>query len=343
MDAKDGFWHVSLDKESSFLTTFESPFGKFRWNRLPFGISVAPEEFQRRLNDALRGLEGTVTIADDVLIYGCGDNLEEATRDHDRKLMAVLQRCRERGIKLNPEKLKLHLQSVAYMGHQFSGEGLKPDPLKIQGLRDMPPPTDRQGVMRFLGMVNYLAKFLPDISDVTAPIRALVRTENEFRWTCDHDRVFSHIKEMLQNAPVLRYFDNRKDTIVQCDASQSGLGACIMQDGAPIAYASRSLTPTEINYAQIEKETLAIVFAMEKFHNYVYGRNVTVETDHRPLISIFNKSLNSAPRRLQRMMLRLQNYSIQLTFKAGTKVVIADALSRAYPAKETDSASKRCS
>ena len=340
VDAKDGFWHVSLDEESSYLTTFETPFGKFRWNRLPFGISVAPEEFQRRLNDALTGLEGTVTIADDILIYGCGNTMEEATKDHDQKLIALLLRCWDRGIRLNPDKLKLHLQSVSYMGHVFSADGLKPCSSKIDAIKNMPPPTDKNGIMRFLGMVNYLAKFLPSVSEATASIRSLVRSDSDFRWTPDHDADFENIKHLLQTAPVLRYFNEKKHTIVQCDFSQSGLGACIMQDGAPIAYASRSLNSTEQNYAQIEKETLAIVFAMEKFHNYVYGRTVTIETDHKPLISIFGKALNSAPRRLQRMMLRLQKYSFNLTFKPGSMVVVADTLSRAYPVKDTPSASK---
>ena len=126
VDAKDGFWHVCLDEESSYLTTMESPFWKFRWNRLPFGLSVSPEEFQRRLNEALSGLSGIAVVADDVLIYGCGDTLKEATLDHDRKLIALLNRCRQRGIRFNSNKLKLHLRSVPYMGHVLTDQGLLP-------------------------------------------------------------------------------------------------------------------------------------------------------------------------------------------------------------------------
>lgn len=131
------------------------------------------------------------------------------------------------------------------------------------------------------------------------------------------------------STPILKYFDTDKNTVVQCDASESGLGACIMQDGHPIAYASRSLTQTECNYAQIEKELLAIVFAMERFENYVYGRHVTVESDHKPLEIICKKSLLSAPKRLQRMQLRLQKFDFTVEYKKGTKMYLADTLSRA--------------
>ena len=148
VDAKDGFWRMNLDKESSDLTTFETPFGKFRWNRLPFGNSVAPE----------------------------------ATKDHDQNLIALLLRCRDRGIRLNPDKLKLHLQSVSYMGHVFSADGLKPCPSKIYANKNLPPSTDNNGAMRLLGVVNYLAKFFPSVPEATASIRSLVRSVSDFRW-----------------------------------------------------------------------------------------------------------------------------------------------------------------
>ena len=134
VDAKDGFWHVCLDEESSVLTTFETPFGKFRWNRLPFGISPAPEEFSRRLAEALSGLDGIALIADDILIYGSGDTHEKAMVDHDRKFIQLLERCRQRGIKLNPKKLNIHQRSVTYMGHLFTDQGLKADPRKIEAI-----------------------------------------------------------------------------------------------------------------------------------------------------------------------------------------------------------------
>ena len=339
-DARHGFWHVCLDEQSSKLTTFETPFGRFRWLRMPFGINVAPEEFQRRLHDALQGLDGIACIADDMLVYGCGETSQDATADHDRKMTNLLNRCRERGIRLNKEKFKLHRETVSFMGHLLTPQGLKPDPAKIEAIQAMPHPVDKKGVQRLIGMATYLAKFVPEFSEKTAPLRTLLDEKIEYHWNDSHDKAFGDIKRLLQCAPVLRYYDVKKHITVQCDASQHGLAACLLQEGLPVSYVSRALTTTEFSYAQIEKELLAIVFAMERFHSYVYGSEITVETDHKPLISITKKALTSAPRRLQRMLLRLQNYNFNLTFKPGTQVIIADTLSRAFPAKDVKSESQ---
>lgn len=284
VDAKNGFWHIELDEESSYLTTFSSPWGRYRYLRMPFGVSPAPEEFQRRLHNALEGLAGVRAIADDMLVYGEGATIEEATKDHDRRLASLLQRCRERSIKLNKEKLKLRLTSVPYMGQVLTSEGLRPDETKIEAITKMPAPTDKQGVQRLQGMVNYVQRFVPKLSNITVPIRELLRDENEFIWEESiQGTTQGKVKQVLSEAPVLKYFDGELPTLLQCDASEKGLGACLMQSGHPVAYASRSLTTTEQNYAQIEKEMLAIVFGLERFDRYAYGRHVVVESDHKPL------------------------------------------------------------
>ena len=331
LDAKNGFWHESLDEESSYATTFGSPWGRYRRLRIPFGISPAPEEFQRRLDQALAGLNGCKAIADDILVFGCGADDDEAVRDHDEKLIALLQRCRDKGVKLNREKLQLRLREVAYMGHVLSSDGLQPDPDKVKAIREMPTPTDKQSIQRLLGMTNYLQKFAPRLSEITTPLRELTKNDNEFLWDDQvHGAALEETKRILSTTPVLKYFDPGATPTLQCDASMHGLGACLMQDGHPVAYASRSLTPTEVQYAQIEKELLAIVFAMEKFETYLYGRKVLVESDHKPLEAIFKKSLLSAPKRLQRMLLRLQRYEFEVSYKRGPSLLMADPLSRAY-------------
>ena len=157
-------------------------------------------------------------------------------------------------------------------------------------------------------MVNYLQRFGPNLSEATAPMRELLKEENQFQWEEQvQGRSFDQVKQILSEAPVLKFFDPEEDVELQCDASDRGLGACLMQAGQPVAYASRSLTDTEVNYAQIEKEMLAILFGVERFEQCVYGRLTKIQTDHKPLESIFKKSLLSAPKRLQRMLLRLQN------------------------------------
>jgi hypothetical protein len=332
VDAKSAYWMCTLDDESSKLCTMSTPFGRFKWLRMPYGISCASEIFQRKIHQELEGLDGIACIADDILIFGCGDTLDQAKSDHDVKLTALLERCRMKNIKLNKDKLRLNRDSVPYMGHILTQSGIKIDNSKLSAVINMPAPTDRQGVMRLLGMATYLARWVPGFSEITAPIRQLLSTNVEFRWENDVQGVaFQRLKSLLTAAPVLQFYDANKPAKVQCDSSQYAVAACLMQDDRPIEYASRSLTSTEIGYAQIEKEMLAIVFAMERFHSYVYGRHVTVETDHRPLISINKKALSSAPKRLQRMLLRLQNYDFDLVFKLGSQVVVADTLSRAVP------------
>jgi len=214
------------------------------------------------------------------------------------------------------------------MGHVLSPDGLKPDAEKVKAVREMLVPSDKQGVQRFLGMMNYLQKFAPKLSEIITPLRDLIKSDTEFLWDEQvHDVALNEAKRIISSTLVLKYFNPNTEPVLQCDASMHGLGACLMQNGQPVAFASRSLTPTEVQYAQIEKELLAIVFGMEKFKTYLYGRKVLVETDHKPLEAIFKKSLLNAPKRLQRMLLRLQRYEFEVTYKRGTLLLMADTLS----------------
>ena len=330
MDAKNGFWQVQLDKPSSLLTTFNTPFGRYRWLRLPFGIKTAPEEYQRRIHESLQGLKGIEDIVDDILCVGEGDTYESAVKDHDRNLIALLERCRERNIKLNPKKLQLIKQEVPYIGHVLTPDGLKPDPSKVKAIVAMPTPSDKKALQRLLGMITYLGKFLPNLSDVTKPLRRLLDKDVQWHWNDTHAKSWKQVKQLITREVVLKYFDPSKEVTLQCDASKSGLGAVILQEGQPIAFSSRALTSNERNYAQIEKELLSIVHGCTRFDQYVYGRPITVQTDHKPLESIFKKSLLSAPKRLQRMLLQLQRYSLNIVYKPGKELFIADTLSRAF-------------
>ena len=217
------------------------------------------------------------------------------------------------------------------MGHVISSDGLKADRNKVDALINMPLPTDKHRVQRYLGMVNYLQKFAPHLSDLTLPLWDLLKQNSEFVWEqALHGECIKQINEVLSTAPVLRYFDPKLQTVLQCGSSDTGLGACLMQNGQPVAYASRSLTDTERNCAQCEKELLSIVFGMGKFENYVYGRKVLVESDYKPLEFICRKSLVSASKRLQRILLQLQTFDYHIVFKPGSQIYIADTLRQAY-------------
>lgn len=338
LDVRQGFWHIPLEDRSTYLTTFNTPFGRYRWLRMPFGICSAPEIFQRHMHQLIEGLAGVEVVADDFVVYGCGTTNYEAMRDHDKKLQEFLQRCEERNVVLGKEKLQFKLNSVPFVGHIITPEGLKPAPNKIKAVTEMPAPTDVASVRRFLGMIQYLSKFLPGLADMTKPLRELTKKDILFEWQEAQQNSFEELKKAVSDAPVLRYYDMKQDVTIQCDASQSGLGAVLMQNGQPVCYASRALTSTEQRYAQIEKECLAIVFACERFHQYIYGReSILIHTDHQPLESIFRKSLVTAPARLQRMLLRLQYYNLKVEYKQGKTMVLADTLSRAYLSEDNDS------
>ena len=204
LDAKDGYWQIRLDEASSYLTTFWTPLGRYRWLRMPFGIKPAAEEYQRRQHEVLLGLKGVSVIADDILVYGCGDTAEEAMDDHDKNLAALLQRAKTVNLKLNKRKLRLKLPSVAYVGHLLTTEGLRPDPDKVAAIQNMQTPHDVKSLQRLLGFVNYLSKFLPHLSDVCEPLRRLTDKDVEWAWLPQHDAAICKIKDLATRHPVLR-------------------------------------------------------------------------------------------------------------------------------------------
>ena len=201
----------------------------------------------------------------------------------------------------------------------------------------MPDPTDAQSLRRFLGMVNYLAKFLPRLSEETEVLRKLREKDAQWCWFPAHAQAVARVKEMIISAPVLAYYDVTKPVVIQCDASKSGLGAALLQEGRPVAFSSLVMSQTEQNYTQIEKELLAIAFACEKFDQYIFGRSdVVVESDHRPLETIFKKPILNSPKHYQRMRFRLENYDVQVEYERGTTMFLAYTLSRVYLENEPE-------
>ncbi|XP_054289748.1 uncharacterized protein K02A2.6-like [Macrosteles quadrilineatus] len=301
---------------------------------MPFGVKSAPEEFQRRVHEELEGLKGIFTIADDVVVYGSGDTDEQALEDHNKNLHALLERARQRNIKFNMNKCKIGLKEVKYMGHVLSSDGLKADPDKISAVSNMKEPQNKEEAQRFLGFINYLSKFLPGLSEVAVPIRTLIKEDVKWTWQELHSLAFKKLVNMVTNSPTLQYYNKDSPVTLQCDASQFGLGASLLQNGKPVSYISRTLNPTECHYAQIEKECLAVLFAFERFEQYLFGKcDITVETDHKPLETIFKKPLVNAPKRLQRMLLRLQKFTFTVVYRPGKTMLLADFLSRAPETK----------
>lgn len=322
LDAKSGFLQVKIDYESSLLTTFNTPIGSYRWLRLTFGIKSAPEIFQRIMDNMLQDIEGASAIMDDILITG---------RDitcHDKILNQVIAKATEWNLKLNFAKCQIRQPKVKYVGHLVTSTSLLPDEENIQAVKDMPRPQNKEDVRRFLGFLQYLSKFIEGLSEIDKPLRELTKKEVIFHWDRPQEESFKRLKELFTTAPVLTFYDVSKDVQIQCDASSYALGGVLLQDGQPVAYTSRAMTPTEMRYAQIEKEMLAILHSCKKFHHYIFGKRVEVHSYHKPLQAIFSKPLLKAPMRLQSMMLRLQAYDLDVCYKPGKEIPIGDTLSR---------------
>ena len=217
----------------------------------------------------------------------------------------------------------------------YTTEGIRPDPKKSSEIADLPSPTGVKDLQRFLGMVQYLAPFIPNLSDKTSILRGLIKKDTPWDWTPMHQSAFQAIKDEICNTVTLSYFNPAHETRIQVDASMKGLGAALIQieDGREkvIAFASKALSPTEERYANIEREMLAVVFGAERFYTFVYGSSFTVESDHKPLELIHLKSISQAPPRLQRMLLRIQPYDMKIKYRPGKELLLADALSRIQP------------
>lgn len=332
LDNKEGFFQIKLDENSSKLCTFNSPFGCYKFLRLPFGIKIAPEAFQKCNEMNFEGIDGIAIYIDDILIFS--DTVEE----HNKIMKKVMERAKEKNIKFNKDKFQFQQTEVKFLGHKISQFGISFDDNRIRAIEELGTPKNKKDVQKLLGMVNYLQKTIPNLADISTPLRELLKKDVVFNWYPNHDSCLKEIKNLIVQAPKLKPFDPSLDIVIQTDASKSGVGCCLLQGGSPISFASKSLTETEIRYSQIEKEMLAICYACEKFHNWVYGRDFLVQTDHKPLLGIVNKPVNKIPSgKLQRMKMKLWKYKIKLEYLPGSRMFIADLLSRDYiKDEETD-------
>lgn len=329
LDANSGFWQIPLHDDSKLLTTFITPFGRFAFNRLPFGITSAPEIFQRTMSTILQGLEGVICHMDDILILG------STQLEHDLRVRQVLKKLQDAGLTLNAKKCEFSKTEVTYLGHVITGHGIRADPRKVKAIQDFPVPKTVQELQRFQGMVNQLAKFVPGLAQFNSPLRALLRKNTDFTWTSFQDTAFKKIKDILLSDIVLTHYDLTKPIVISADAAKCGIGAVLLQvqdDGnrRPVCFASRSLSETEQRYAVIEKEALAATWACEQFRDFILGLQFTLETDHKPLVTLLgSKDLANMPLRIQRFKMRLMLFDYVIQYVPGKLQVTADALSRA--------------
>lgn len=322
LDAKSGYWTKRLSPESQSLTAFNTPFKKYCFLRLPFGLSVSAEIFCEQMDKALDGIPGTFPCADDVKVQGSSEER------HDLHLLETVDKAREAGVKFNPDKCCIKKQRIEYFGRIVTPQGVEPCAKKVRAIAQLSPPTDKQELQSFFGTVNFMSTFIPNLAKKTYLMRGLLKKNVKFLWTSDMDVEFNSIKESIIKATQLVHYDLNKPVVIETDASLKGLGAVLLQDGQPVRFLSKSLTPAETEYSGIERELLAVLFACEKLHVYTFGREVSINTDHKPLEAIFKKAISLASARLQRMLLRLAKYNLKVRYVGAKSVLVADTLSR---------------
>ncbi|XP_048854231.1 uncharacterized protein K02A2.6-like [Brienomyrus brachyistius] len=330
LDLSNAYLQMEVEESSKKLLTISTQKGLFGFNRLPFGVASSPALFQKAMDQILLGLPHTHCYLDDILVSGP----DELT--HLKTLDAVLGRLEEYGLHLKREKCLFFQESVEYLGHIIDATGLHKSPEKVRAIVEAPAPGDVSQLRSFLGMLNYYGRFIPDLATVLKPLNELLNKEKKWQWTSACESAFQEAKTRLVSQEVLTHYNPELPLRLACDASPYGVGAVlshIMPDGEerPIAYASRTLNKAEQNYAQIEREALAIVFGVRKFYQYLYGNKFTLLTDHRLLTTILSpvKSIPSmAAARMQRwaLLLAAHNYTIQ--YRKGASHANADGLSR---------------
>jgi hypothetical protein len=315
-----------MSEESKPLTAFVSPDGLFQFNTMPFGLVNAAATFSRVMRKLLKGLQCVHNYIDDILIH------TTTWEEHIQKVREVFHRLRNAKLTARPTKCYIGYEEVEFLGHIVGRVTVKPKPDKIQAIQKADRPITKKQVRSFLGLAGYYHKFVPDFSTVAAPLTDCTKKgqPNTIKWGELEEQAFKILKSALSKAPILQLPDLGKEFTLRTDASEIGVGSVLLQrygdELFPVAYASKKLNRSQIQYTVMEKECLAVVWAVKKFEPYLYGKPFVIETDHQPLTCV--KRSKVANGRIMRWALALQPYRFSLKVIKGTDNVGADYLSR---------------
>ncbi|XP_041820347.1 uncharacterized protein K02A2.6-like [Chelmon rostratus] len=330
IDLCQAYLQMHVVPESQELLTIVTHKGLYRYQRLPFGITSAPALFQRAMDQILSGLPGVQCYLDDLLITGSNE------KSHLQNLEATLQRLEDYGLRVRQDKCEFFKSSVEYLGHVIDSAGLHKAPSKVKAIVEAPSPNNVTQLRSFLGLLTYYARFVPNLANKLKPLHELLNNTKTWEWTNRCETAFREAKMALSNSDALMHFDPTLPIQLACDASPYGVGAVVSHilpsgEERPIAFASRTLSQAEGRYAQIEREALAIVFGVKRFHQYLFGRKFTLLTDHRPLTSIFGPHTgipSLAASRMQRWALLLSAHQYDIKYRKADLHGNADGLSR---------------
>ena len=346
LDHSQAYQQLKLNESSSELLTISMHKGLYQPERLQFGVHSATGIFQCEMDKRLAGIPCVKVRVDDILVTGKNDI------EHLNNLGSVIQKLSEAGLTVKPSKCYFLQDEVTYCGYRARKEGVRPLLENVEAVQKAPEPTNVSELRSYLGMLNYYLNYLPVLATVSEPVHRLLHKGCTWKWGEEQSMSFERTKEMLSQSPLLVHFDPLFLIVVHADASSYGLGVVLshkMPDGSerPVCYASRTLSTAERNYGHIEKEGLTLVFAVKKFHHYLFGHRFTMVTDHKPLLGLFSehKGLpNRSAARILRWALLLSAYDYKLEFKPGMEHANADGLSRLpLELKEEDISQSGCS
>ncbi|KAL0151831.1 hypothetical protein M9458_052832 [Cirrhinus mrigala] len=325
LDMSHAYQQIMLDESAKKYVTVNTHKGLYTYCRLPFGVASSPAIFQHTMEGILQNMRHVTVYMDDILVTGANDE------EHLKNLEEVLRRLKTglSGLRLKRSKCEFLGEEVIFLGHRISAAGVQPVAEKVQAIQEAPTPQTVSELKAYLGLLNYYHKFMPSLSTVLAPLHSLLKKETKWMWGREQEEAFIKSKELLQSSAILVHYDPTKPLILACDASPYGVGAVLshrMENGTdrPIGFASRTLNEAEKKYSQLDKEGLAVIFGVKKFHTYVFGRPFTIVTDHKPLIALFNE-LREVPQmaspRIQRWAVTLGGYEYTIVYRAGQKGV----------------------
>ena len=313
--ASSSWWEIQLPHN------FQHPLWQIQIYKMPFGLHVAGDAFRCKLDAIYSNLKGVTGIADDIFIYSTSND------DHNQNLTDFLNRTREHGLKIGLDKMQYKRMSFEFCGSQFTTQGHKPMNKKIQDIQLMPELKDIKQLQSFLGMINYLNWYSPRLAEITSSLQDLTKENVPFTWGPEHTDAFCAAKQEIATGPLLAYYDPKKPPVLQTDASNYGLGCVILQHGKPVAYASKALQAHTQGYVALQKEALAVAWALEKHHHCLYGHGFTLKMDQKCPETILNRSIVESSPRLQCIITWCIPYHFKVKYIKGKDNVLADCMS----------------